>query len=419
MSNHLAVATVTAVLRRTLQTVLDTEVPGLNARVTAARPTAAASELPTTGVNLFLYQASPNTALRNSDLPTRQVDGNFIRRPTTALDLHYLLSFYGKDSRLEPQIVLACTLRALHTTPTLSPQAISDTLNDPTFAFLVGSDLADALEHVRFSPTAFPLEEMSKLWSTFFQTPYVLSVAFSAGPVMLQHEVSVRVALPVRTLPGVLALPMRKPVIDALLSQAGPNEPVVLAQPIRAGYSLVLRGDGFGVQYTAVQIDGTDVVPTTLKETAIALALPLTLRAGAHSVQVVARTPFKQGSPPVLREVAASNVVSFVLSPTLVAQTAPGSVIVQTVPSIGKSQRVRLILSSFQPPSGEPSRSFAFDAPSRNLPNAPEASAQIEVPISDVPSGTYLVRIQIDGAESPLDIDQATGCFVQPTVQIP
>ena len=42
-------------------------------------------------VRLFMYQVSPNGALRNNDLPTRAANGNLMKRPTTALDLHYLL----------------------------------------------------------------------------------------------------------------------------------------------------------------------------------------------------------------------------------------------------------------------------------------------------------------------------------------
>src|ERR1051325_715452 len=123
MSNHLAVATVTAVLHNNLQAVLDAEVSSLQAHVKHVRPNASASDLPTTGINLFLFQITPNAAARNADLPTRRSDGSFINRPAAALDLHYLLTFYGDDAKFEPQILLGCAVRALHAQPVLTRDA--------------------------------------------------------------------------------------------------------------------------------------------------------------------------------------------------------------------------------------------------------------------------------------------------------
>jgi hypothetical protein len=91
MSNFLAIATVTAALRQTLNAVAGIDVPG--AEVTTMRP-----DEPTNTdarVNIYLYQVTPNAAWRNADLPTRRNDGGLVQRPQVALDLHYLLTFYG------------------------------------------------------------------------------------------------------------------------------------------------------------------------------------------------------------------------------------------------------------------------------------------------------------------------------------
>ena len=77
MSNHLAIATVTATLRDVVFSSVSADVPG--ADVTMVRPDGAGSGVPTTGVNIFLYQVSPSAAARNEDLPTRSQDGT--RRP--------------------------------------------------------------------------------------------------------------------------------------------------------------------------------------------------------------------------------------------------------------------------------------------------------------------------------------------------
>ena len=41
-------------------------------------------------LNVFLYQATPNAALRNQSLPSRAPNGTRLTNPPLALDLHYL-----------------------------------------------------------------------------------------------------------------------------------------------------------------------------------------------------------------------------------------------------------------------------------------------------------------------------------------
>ena len=101
MSNFLAIATVTAALRQTLQAAVSADVPG--ASVTTHRPGAAGKSHAAPAVNVFLYQVTPNTARRNADLPTRRSNGQATQRPRAALDLHYLVSFYGDEGQLEPE----------------------------------------------------------------------------------------------------------------------------------------------------------------------------------------------------------------------------------------------------------------------------------------------------------------------------
>ncbi len=193
MSNFLAIATVTATLGRMLQAAVGADVPG--ALVTTVRPDGPNSGVPDTGVNLFLYQVTPNAQWRNQDLPTRRADGTVAQRPQAALDLHYLLSFYGSEAELEPQRLLGSALRTLHARPLLDRVAVLNAV--AANAFLTGSDLADAVESVRFTPMSLNLEELSKLWSVFFQTTYVLSVAYRASVVLLTAEAQPLLAQPV------------------------------------------------------------------------------------------------------------------------------------------------------------------------------------------------------------------------------
>lgn len=200
MSNALAIATVTAALAQIVRDAVQSELLGLSsAEVLTERPDGIPSDRPC--VRLFLYQISPNTALRNNDLPTRSASGNLIKRPTVALDLHYLLAFYGNETELEPQRMLGAVMRDIHAKPVLMRQTVIDGIASihtiSSTPFLSDSDLVDAMEQVKFTPLPLSLEELSKLWSVFFQAPYVLSVAYQGTVVLIESEESAQVALPV------------------------------------------------------------------------------------------------------------------------------------------------------------------------------------------------------------------------------
>ena len=208
MSNFLAVAAVTASLSHLLQASVGADVPG--ATVTTVRPDNSASSTHPPAVNLFLYQALPNAALRNADAPTRAPDGTLVQKPVAALDLHYLLSFYGDDAQLQPQRLLGSAVRTLHTRPVLTRDLIQAAIADPTFAAAVGqSDLGQQVERVRITPLHLTLEELSKLWSVFFETPYTLSVAYQAGVVLIEAP----------DVPAAPNAPVQQPVVTVRTSE--------------------------------------------------------------------------------------------------------------------------------------------------------------------------------------------------------
>src|SRR5438552_2365082 len=125
MSNFLAIATVTATLKRILHAIVSVDVNGADVRT--VRPELLVNDAAFIGANLYLYQVTPNAALRNADLPTRRADGSVIQRPQAALDLHYLFSFYGDETKYEPQLTLGSVVRTLHSQPILTRQEIQDT----------------------------------------------------------------------------------------------------------------------------------------------------------------------------------------------------------------------------------------------------------------------------------------------------
>ena len=75
------------------------------------------------------------------------------------------------------------------------------------------------------------------------------------------------------------------------------------------------------------------------------------------------------------------------------------------------------------PPSTAEALAYSFNAPSRlDLQNPPAAapppSEATTIPVVGVRAGSYLVRIQVNGAESPLGSD-ADGRYNSPQLPIP
>jgi hypothetical protein len=191
MSNYLAIATVTAALRDILQNAALAAVPG--ADVTLKRPERASSDgQEKAAINLYLYHVAPNPTWSNIDLPTRSENGTLRQRPQVALNLDYLLSFYGSELVMEPQRLLGSAAVALHEWPILMPDAIRSAIDNNSY--LAPSDLSTQTERVKFEPLNFNLEELSKLWSIFFQVPYTLSVAYRATAVLLEAQVDIQTA---------------------------------------------------------------------------------------------------------------------------------------------------------------------------------------------------------------------------------
>ena len=424
MSNYLAIATVTAALKQILQVAASDAVQG--AVVATQRPESAQGQAaPSPTINLYLFQVAPNPAWRNADLPARRSEGTILNRPLSALDMYYLLTFYGDDSELEPQRLAGNALSALTAHSVLTRTDIVRIV-DPTSAqfveYLEESDLADQVESVRLSPLSLNLEEMSKLWSVFFQTSYSLSVAYQASVVLIQSEATPQAALPVRAR-YVYGTTFRRAVIEEVMSAEGKNEPIL------AGGALVIRGRSLRGDETTVALDGEEVQPSSVRDTEVAVALtspPVPaelLRAGVHGIQIV--HAMNMGVPATLHRGNSSNVAAFVLRPTIVAPIAVDNVVVggdglraaelsvQVTPEVGQNQRVLLLLNEL---TNQAPAAYSFTVPSRNA-----DTDTLTIAISGVEAGNYLARVQIDGAESPLDVsvNPLNPEYTGPTVTIP
>lgn len=417
MSNFLAVATVTATLRQMLLPVIGKDVPG--ATVTTRRPDAAVGSQGSR-VNLYLYQVTPNAAWRNEDLPTRRTEGELVKHPQVALNLHYLLTFYGDEGNLEPHRLLGSVVRTLHAKPVLTRKMIRDAIADPSLN-LANSNLADQIELVKLMPISLSTEELSKLWSIFFQTPYNLSIAYQGTVVLIESEESTQIALPVRKR-NLCVVPFRQPVIEQIVSKTGVNLPIV------AGSTLLICGKQLSGDLTQVRIGGKEEPPETVIDTEISLQVPGHLYAGVQGVQVAHK--MKMGKPLTDHLGVESNVAAFVLHPNI-SKKANGEYDVQAEriqektkvtiklnPKIGLKQRVVLLLNEFQNhPTSDKARAYSCNAEPRTPDNDSDTNT-VEFHFKEKISGKFLVRVQVDGAESPLDIDAKTGQYSNPVVEV-
>ncbi len=419
MSNPLAIATVTATLHQMLSHTLPAS--GV-AGATVTNLQLSDAQLPNPGINIFLFQVTPNAALRNADLPTRRADGSLLRRPQVAIDLHYLLTFYGTDGTFDQQRLLGAAVRQFHAHPVLGREVVRNTITE--YPVLLGSDLAEQIDVVRLTPASLSLEELSKLWVIFPDVDYVLSVVYVAGVVLIEtDDVPPGAALPVLR-PCVTAVPFSLASIDTVEPQPvelslSPPTPITLV-----GSNLDPADDvTFTTPGKAASLVGT--VQSGSDGTQLTVLLPAGLRPGVNTVRLTQLAPSSASHPSgSSRVLSQSNAAPFVLRPTV--QFAPGSppggITAVVSPPVGPQQQVALVLnqvaaSASAPPGSQP---LAFALPA--VPFSAETDTFVfdysNFPGGAVPAGTYLARVRVDEAESRLDTD-AAGNFSGPLVTIP
>jgi hypothetical protein len=195
MSSALALASVTAVLKRLIENGLVamgvTASLGSDATVSALPPDridVGTEERPQ--LNLFLYHVTPNTGMRRLE----RSDGR--AAAPLAIDLHYLLAAYGaQDYQIE--ILLGSAMQLLHGTPALKRDSIHAALQalstqrqgdvlPAAVTALAASDLAERVEQLTICPQFLSGEEVSKLWSAF-QARYRPSMAYKVSLVLIDN----------------------------------------------------------------------------------------------------------------------------------------------------------------------------------------------------------------------------------------
>jgi hypothetical protein len=190
-----------------------------------------------------------------------------------------------------------------------------------------------------------------------------------------------------------------------------------------------LEGKRLRSEHTLVRFDQTDIPSDALlelSETQVKFQLisPLIpdefLRAGEHCVQVVHQMDFGTNQEP--HKSFESNPVFILLRPLIIEPIPPSdgkTIRIKLNHKAGKEQRVTLFLNEFQlQPTPEPAHAYNFNVPQRK-----QDADTLDISISGVAEKTYLVRVEIDGAESPLKTDTnpnspTYGKYVGPTVTV-
>ena len=421
--NYLAIATVTAALKNILQTGINNDLPGT--KVTTVRPDTLNTGVKERKINIFLYHATPSKELQTLDLNTRRPKDGITQKHAIAFDLHYLFTFYGKESNWETQKLLGLTVKTLVDYSKLSSEIIQNTIERDDS--LRDSTLANQIQAIKFVPNTMTPEELSRIWSVLFQSPYSLSLAYQAKAVVIQGERIGKSALPVRSTSIYLASAL--PTINEIQVERVSQD---LGKAITLESSLIIYGEKLQSNDTKVKIGNAKITPQQVEDRQIKLDLSTvlkseinSLRAGVQSLQVIQNLNSNNESVQTIE----SKGLPFVLCPNIVGNIVVSEVkenwqnlysayiTVEVDFKVGKRQRVFLLLN--QVSNEQPEEAYVFSAKKLE-----DDLNSIAFSVRNVKAGQYLVRVQIDGAESQLKIDTNPHSFTyneyhEPKISIP
>jgi len=403
VSNSLAISAVTATLRDLLTQGIHADAELVDAEISTAPLDKTPKNEALPQVNLFLYGASPNTGWMNGDPPSARPGEE--SRPALALDLHYLVTVFGKaDDDVVAHRLLGRTMRILHDHPVLGRDEIRDALD--------GNDLGDQVERVRITPQPLTLDEMSKLW-TSFQREYRMSTAYHVSVVLIESDRPARMPVPVLMRGegdfGVEVVPEPIPPYPALdrAEPPGGQEAARLEERVRfAGHHL----------------EGASVV-AELKNLRVEEPVSLTAEAGGTQHEFLARLPADPAALPAGLYAATAvvaqageperrtNDVALAVAPELLtvapspAARNPAGDVTLTVtcrPDVLPSQRASLLLGSREVLAEEHDTS----------------TGTLTFVVRDASPGDHWLRLRVDGVDSLLVDRTVTPPVFDPTQRL-
>jgi Pvc16 N-terminal domain len=390
MSNALAIAATTATLRELLLKAKD--LAGVANLDVTTQPLDVASESESTAqLNLFLYQTVVNGGWRNLDMP-RQVRPGETAAPPLSLNLHYLITAYGRDVGSDKDVLsdrlLGAAMSLLHDHSVLSRNEIVE-VHEP-------SGLADQFERLRITPLPMGVEDMSKLW-TIFQTEYRISAAYEVTVVLIDSR---------RSPPSPL------PVLKRGKEDRGPTAVVGGAPNLREirlprSQSAASLGEEITIVGGQLTTDATKVRFKNLREKdpisldpaagatpdEIAVGIPnaaqdvLDWTPGFYTIALVQQ----RSDMPIV-----SNELAFALAPRITV--TPTSATLSPLPV----QKEDLTFDLTCEPNVLPSQRIVllFGGRQITVPAVAGPTTKLKITVPNVERGKYVVRLRVDGVDS-------------------
>jgi hypothetical protein len=220
--------------------------------------------------------------------------------------------------------------------------------------------------------------------------------------VLIQSRDSTIPTLPVRDR-KLLVVPLQQPEID-----------MVTPQVVLAGGRISVQGSNLKGQVTKVSFGPIVTDPVKARSFQVDVNVPPGLLPGINTAQVI--QPLDFGTPNEPHNGFKSNLAAFMLAPQITngqpLVAARGATLNLSVsPPVGRAQNVVLLAGN-----------QTISIPARPANAQPCANLSFPIP-ADFAPGTFLVRVQVDGAQSPLiaDTNQASPTFNQyigPTLTI-
>lgn len=258
MSNFLAVGGVSATLQALLRDRM--ELPAgmvrtdLQVTISIPPPEDETQAAEPTRVNLFLYRATENGALKNQMIPGQGHPSEY-GHPPLSLVLHYLLTAYGATddnglvNETRAHFLLGSAMRVLHDYPVITDSLT--TINSPPTQILHPS-LRSEFEHIKICLDPISLEDLSKVW-TALTRPYRLSAAYTVSVVQIESRRLKTLAAPVLTRRIHLAISKRPQIANVYRTPVLPGEPI---GDIRAHVlqELTIEGENFRAAQTWVKL---------------------------------------------------------------------------------------------------------------------------------------------------------------------
>lgn len=380
MSDARCIEALTETLRSIVDTGAAAVLPGSRA-ITLPPHDVAPSQDPR--VNVFLYQAEIDGALRNTD-PVNTTPGQY-GHPALPLVLHYLITPYAADADdVVAHRLLGGALQALHSHPLLTATDLADVAPY--------SDVHQQVESVRIVWQPLNDKDIYSLWS-IFQAPYRISVAFEVRVVLIDSLSTGTAPLPVlrRGAAG------RGPVVGA---SVGYPELVGFTAPLgqqaaRSGEIVTLHGSTLGATTVTVLFthpvlaEPLLITPDSATGNTVTFTVPPDIPAGYGTVALDLQSP---GTEQLSNDLpfAVSPQITSALPATVAAAGAAATLTLTCRPNLRVGQKCTVLIG------GEPIAGPAVTTD----------TGTITFTIPKRAAGTFPLRLRIDGTDSRLITDR-------------